>query len=494
MKTYKYIFGLSLLLISLFSCKEEYVEPVLYGTLRGEVLHSEEFTPLGNVSIKLSPSVGSFLTDSMGVFEIDSLQVGSYTLEIKKSEFDTELMTVDIFDLQTTELNILLEPDLVPNEAPDSPFNPFPEDFATDQNVTTALVWEAFDFNEGDSLTYTIYLFSEGEVANEPFVENLEDNYLEITDLEYGTIYFWQVVVSDGEAEPVYGPIWRFRTVDFPDHRLRWVRKVDGKFQIFSSDEEGNELQLTSGNSSCWRPKISPDRTQIAFISNEDIDAHLYVMDMDGSNVSRVTNLPISSVNAMELTFTWSPDGLKLLYMNNDRLFSINKDGSGIAQIASAPAGKFFSSVDLTDQGEDLIVRISGADAYDSELFLIDENGGMTQVFQNQSGKTGNPVFSIDGTKILFTHDASGFQNLEGRQLDSHIYLMDLISGDVIDLSINKLQGTNDIDPQFSPNGAQIIFTNTDNDGISTRSIYKMDLDGENREKIVENGEMVDWK
>lgn len=494
MKNSIYTLTIFFLLISFFSCKEEYIEPTLYGNLRGEVLNAEDFTPLENVSIKLSPSVGSLLTDEFGIFELDSLEVGSYTVEIKKAGFDTELMTVDIQDLQMTEINVLLEEDLTPNEAPSVPSTPFPENFAVNQSTNTVLAWETFDNNPEDSLTFTVYLFAEGEVSDMPYVENWTNNYLEINNLEHAKTYFWQVIVSDGEAAPVYGPIWRFSTIAFPDYRLRWARKVNGKFQIFASDTEGNELQLTNGTASCWRPKISPDRSQVAFISNADVDPHIYVMDADGGNISRVTNIPISGINPLELDFAWSPDGNKLLYMNNDRLFTINKDGSGLTQVATAPSGKFFAAADWTEQGDQMIVRVTGSNAYDSEIFLLDENTGMTKLVEDEAGKTGNPVFSLDGTKIIYTHDIAFFENLEGRQLNSHILMMDLTTGHVTDLSITKPGGTNDLDPRFTPNGAQVIFTNTDNDGISVRNIYKVDLDGENRELIAENAEMVDWK
>lgn len=482
------------LFISIFSCREEYIEPTLYGTLRGEVLHEETFEPIENVSIKLSPSVGSTLTNDLGIFEIDSLETGSYTLEIKKAGYDTELMSVDIQDLQMTEINVLLQEDLTPNVAPELPTNPIPENFTTDQSVDILLTWEAFDENPEDSLTYTVYLFEEGDVSDIPYAENLADNQLKISNLEFNKTYFWQVIVSDGEAESVYGPIWRFKTIAFPDFRLRWVRKVDGKLQIFGSDQLGNEIQLTSGTANCWRPKISPDRSQVAFISNTDIDPHLFIMNADGSNMSKVTQLPISGVNPLELNYDWSPDGLKLLYMNNDRLFTIHKDGTGLTQIATAPFGTFFTSANCSESGDQIVVRITANNLYDSEIFTIDENGNMNQLIENQSGKTGNPVFSIDGTKVLYTHDVAQFENLEGRQLDSHIFLMDLTTGTITDLSINKAAGTNDLDPIFSPNGAQVIFTNTDNDGISVRNIYTVDLDGENREMIVADAEMVDWK
>ena len=55
--------------------------------------------------------------------------------------------------------------------------------------------------------------------------------------------------------------------------------------------------------------------------------------------------------------------------------------------------------------------------------------------------------------------------------------------------------GMIDIDPIFSPNSSEIIFTSTSNDMISQRNIYKIDLnDDDVRDLIISNAEMVDFK
>jgi len=63
-----------------------------------------------------------------------------------------------------------------------------------------------------------------------------------------------------------------------------------------------------------------------------------------------------------------------------------------------------------------------------------------------------------------------------------------------IDLSFDKIPGTNDLDARFSPDGAWIIFTNTNNDGISQKDIYRMKIDGMDRELLFEDAEMPDWR
>lgn len=55
--------------------------------------------------------------------------------------------------------------------------------------------------------------------------------------------------------------------------------------------------------------------------------------------------------------------------------------------------------------------------------------------------------------------------------------------------------GVIDIDPIFSPNSSEIIFTSTSNDMISTRNIYSIDLNNnETRNLIIPNAEMADYK
>ena len=115
-------------------------------------------------------------------------------------------------------------------------------------------------------------------------------------------------------------------------------------------------------------------------------------------------------------------------------------------------------------------------------------------VVSNLEGIIEAPSFSIDNQKVLFTRDVSGYSSGTGRQLDAHIFIIDITSGVITDISGDKPDGTNDTNPRFSPNGARIIFESASNVTGSEKSIWVMDLDGDHRKKLFSNAEMPDWR
>jgi TolB protein len=115
-------------------------------------------------------------------------------------------------------------------------------------------------------------------------------------------------------------------------------------------------------------------------------------------------------------------------------------------------------------------------------------------LIENLPGIIERPSFSVDGKKVLFTQDLSGFEEPNGRQLNSHIFIVDIDSGELLDLSINKEDGTNDVNPRFSSNGAHIIFNNISNDGGSDPNLLTMNLEGRNRTVLLSRAIMPDWK
>ena len=93
----------------------------------------------------------------------------------------------------------------------------------------------------------------------------------------------------------------------------------------------------------------------------------------------------------------------------------------------------------------------------------------------------------------MFTRDVSGFESQDGRQLDSHIFIMSINGTDTTDISVNKPGGTNDLEPRFSPDGSQIIFTNSSNVLGSVSDIWIMDANGDNRIKLFDDAIMPEW-
>ena len=93
------------------------------------------------------------------------------------------------------------------------------------------------------------------------------------------------------------------------------------------------------------------------------------------------------------------------------------------------------------------------------------------------------------------TGDVSEYESPDHRQLDTHIFMYNLVSDAVTDLSEDKNSGTIDLDPRFSPNESEIIFVNTSNDGISQRNIFRLGINaGGSNDLLFCNAFMPDWE
>ena len=92
-------------------------------------------------------------------------------------------------------------------------------------------------------------------------------------------------------------------------------------------------IQLTNDDTNNFNPKISPDGTQIAYLSNRDGNQEVYVMNVDGSNQTRLTRNRIRDGDP-----AWSPDGSKVFFTSQNvfgiyDIYKVNKDGSSTERV-----------------------------------------------------------------------------------------------------------------------------------------------------------------
>jgi len=467
---------LGLLFIS--SCREDTIQPTLFGSMVGTVIRDADNVAVNSAIISTTPPTSLVLTDEFGRFALNDIEPGTYTIRAEKEGFSPEVESITVFEDQTANVIVKLSPDTLSNVAPTAPNSPVPADNSMDQEVDLLLEWTASDSDRNDELRYDVLLCTGNQTNCEIVAMDITEDTLRLRNLMHNTVYFWQVVAKD-KATEVFGNIWSFQTKAFPDHRFVYSKLDNGKYDIYSADETGEEIQLTFGNGSNYRPRISPNRQKIAYISNAGIEPHLFVMNRDGSNQRQVTSeVPIDGFNNFDIDFSWSPGSNQLLYMNNTMLYTINMDGTALEAVAVAPEGQTFSEVDwmFIDSEDRIVARVTGTTIYESDIFILDINGNyLRQIFTDIPGRTGGLQFSIDGKFVLFTHDVSEFENAAGRQLDARVFVKNLENNVTFDLSgidfRGKEVGTNDLDPRFSPDGARIIFVNTNNDGISPRNI-----------------------
>lgn len=147
-------------------------------------------------------------------------------------------------------------------------------------------------------------------------------------------------------------------------------------------------------------PVFSPDGGRIAFSSNRDGNTEIYVMNVDGSNIRRVTNN-----RAIDTTPTWSPGGTHIAFVS-ERGGSPNVwrvDALGIEQPVKLTNE---SHVDRPTWSPPPLNEIAytartGGAGYD--IKVLDVATGAVRAITDGRGSNESPAFSPTGRHIAFT-------------------------------------------------------------------------------------------
>jgi len=496
---------ISIILMTLFftNCGEDgTIGLVEYGNLTGKVVKKDGFVPLENVKIILSPTNNTVFTDAEGSFKFEGVEVQEYSVQAAKEgyldEFEGATVSKDVV------VNVVLEMEISTalNKPPTKPELLTPEDGAVGLLNEIELTWESIDPDE-DELIYTIEIRNDfnNDITR---ITDIKDKNYTIVNLKYGAKYFWSIEVTDSINTEVISNIRSFTVKDDPANRYFYVKNEGGNNIIYSSsfndanNEVSNTVQLTNSSLNSWRPRKNNITNLIAFLRLDNNEAHIYTMKTNGDDVRKVTStIPVTSFNLNETDFSWSPDGSQLLYASFDKLYSINKDGSGLQEIYETIDGSLISECDWSSDGLKIVLKTNNANGYNGAILVIDLNGNvLNTVISGVQGALGGLNLSASGNKLLFTRDVSNHQASSYRQLDTRLFIYNFTDMTFADVSdVEKDSGTNDLDPRFSPNEADVIFVNTSNDGISQKNIMKTNLLGNIERTIVfTNATMPDWK
>jgi Tol biopolymer transport system component/imidazolonepropionase-like amidohydrolase len=152
----------------------------------------------------------------------------------------------------------------------------------------------------------------------------------------------------------------------------------DGKEMVFDmlgnlftvSVNGGTAKALTDDFAWDLHPAISPDGSQIAFISDRDGVSNVWVMDRDGENLKQVTK----SKNDIIHSPKWSPDGQYIVVTK------------GIMSRRSIPAGEVWLYHVAGGNGIPIKKRVNG---------------------EQDQKNIADPVFSADGQYIYYTQDVT---------------------------------------------------------------------------------------
>lgn len=196
--------------------------------------------------------------------------------------------------------------------------------------------------------------------------------------------------------------------------------------------------------------------TRLAFASRtKDGQKHIYVVDVDGANLSRVTNN--ESINILP---TWGGGGIYYTsYVNGNPDLYVWKGGQ--AKLVSNKPGQNSGAAYC---GGKLAVTLSQGGS-NADIYLIDPNTGAIQSRLTDSWAIDtSPTWSPDCSKIAFVSDRGG---------TPQIYVMGAGGGEAKRLTFN---GDYNTSPDWSPKGDKIAFCGRDE--RNQFDIFTVDLDG----------------
>ncbi len=217
-------------------------------------------------------------------------------------------------------------------------------------------------------------------------------------------------------------------------------------FDVYTALPNGDDLQrLTTEPGYDAEATLSPNGEMIVFTSTRDGDLDIYKMNIDGSNVQRLTNRlgydggPFFSSDGSKIVYRGGypetseeeADYTRLLSQNLVRpsrmeIWVMNADGSGKQQVTHLGGANFapFFHPDgnrIIFASNHHVIR-EDPRSRNFDLFLVDLDGEHLRRITYSDVFDGFPMFSSDGTKLVFASNRYGSE--EG---DTNIFIADWV-------------------------------------------------------------------
>ncbi len=288
----------------------------------------------------------------------------------------------------------------------------------------------------------------------------------------------------------------------------------------FAIDRVSVDVNGVEGNGGSSEAVFSPDGTKLLFSSFADnlaagdttATADLYIKDLATGAVTLIsTNSAGVQANGDSYNAVFSPDGTKVLFASvADNLVAGDTNGHFdifVKDLATGEVTRLSTDAGGGEADDDSVVPVFSPDgskvafvSYADNLVAGDTNnmpdifvkdlatGAITRVSTDSSGAEANgaglvPVFSPDGTKILFVSDADNLVAGDTNGVPD-IFVKDLVTGAVTRVSTDSSGAEADdlnISAVFSPDGTKVLFvSNADNlvadDTNGTLDVFLKDL------------------
>ena len=208
-----------------------------------------------------------------------------------------------------------------------------------------------------------------------------------------------------------------------PDRSKGYVWPFFRTFDLFLREKDGTLKQLTDSDGYDAETTVSPDGKRLVFTSHRDGEMALYTMNVDGSDLRRVTKRRGYAGGAF-----FSPDGTKLVYR------------------------AFYPSTPEQEQALDQLLkeRMLEPRKCHFEIFVSDVDGSHERALTSSGKASWAPAWHPDGKSIVFASDLEAT-----RPGQFSLYIMNADGS-----GRRRLTAHDGFDsfPHFSPDGTKLVF------------------------------------
>ena len=258
----------------------------------------------------------------------------------------------------------------------------------------------------------TLYAFAYDEAGNETgvgnsvMVDNPASRIVFETDRDGNSeIYSMEPNGNDGITRLTNSPAVADTGPSLsPDGSLiAWDR--GGRIWLMNSDGTEQHALTSSGDGRDGAPAFSPDGTKIAFHSSREGTDDIWVMNVDGSAQTNLTD-----TEGNDLGPTWSPDGTKLAFdsdRDGDRdIFTMNSDDGGELGNLTSDSPSLDADPDWSPDGEKILFVSGRGDT--TSVWTMNVDGTAADNITDAPIFDADPAWSPTGDRIVFTRDSGG--------------------------------------------------------------------------------------